>query len=302
MAQIALLSGGLGQEINTRSEGKSHPLWSVKVMFDAPHIVEDVHLDYINAGSRVLTLNTYTATPIRMEKHGYGDRLEDAHGAAAHAAFKAIERSGKARRDIQIAGCLPPIVASYVADVSLSFETSLEIFRQLVALQSEVSDVFFIETMSNISETRAGLQAVKEADKQAYVGFTLADDLSNCLRSGEALDDAITAILPLQPDGIMINCSHPEAVSQAMPILAKSGVRFGGYANAFTAIEALKPGSTVDALEARKDITPDVYAAHALAWVNAGATIIGGCCEVGPAHIQHLAKALWDAGHEIVSL
>jgi homocysteine S-methyltransferase len=60
MSEIALLDGGLGQEINKRSRNDTHPLWSVKVMFDSPDIVCDVHSDFILSGARVICLNTYS--------------------------------------------------------------------------------------------------------------------------------------------------------------------------------------------------------------------------------------------------
>ena len=70
MADIIFLDGGLGQEINKRSsKTKSHPLWSLKVMYDEPELVSKVHLDFINAGAKVLSLNTYTATLPRLEKY-----------------------------------------------------------------------------------------------------------------------------------------------------------------------------------------------------------------------------------------
>ena len=61
----------------------------------------------------------------------------------------------------------------------------------------------------------------------------------------------------------------------------------------------LADAPTVDALTARHDLTPARYAAFAMAWVAQGATIVGGCCEVGPAHIAALATALRAAGHQI---
>ena len=66
MTEIAFLDGGLGQEINKRSSAPAaHPLWSIKVMIeDGPDIIKAVHHDYINAGSKVLTVNAYTATPV----------------------------------------------------------------------------------------------------------------------------------------------------------------------------------------------------------------------------------------------
>ena len=76
MTDIALLDGGLGQEIQKRSKTKAHPLWSVKIMLEQPDIVTQVHRDFILSGARVICLNTYAATPSRMRSHGFGDKLE----------------------------------------------------------------------------------------------------------------------------------------------------------------------------------------------------------------------------------
>ena len=58
---------------------------------------------------------------------------------------------------------------------------------------------------------------------------------------------------------------------------------------------------TVRALSARQDLTPEAFAARAMAWVEAGAGIVGGCCEIGPAHIAALHQRLAGAGHEILA-
>jgi S-methylmethionine-dependent homocysteine/selenocysteine methylase len=88
----------------------------------------------------------------------------------------------------------------------------------------------------------------------------------------------------------------------ALNALKGAGLPFGAYANGFTRIteDFLKDKPTVDSLEARRDLGPEAYARHALAWVDMGATIVGGCCEVGPAHIAELARALRTAGHRVV--
>ena len=57
MLDISLLDGGVGQEIQNRSMIKAHPLWSIKVMFDQPDIVVQVHKDFILSGARVITIN-----------------------------------------------------------------------------------------------------------------------------------------------------------------------------------------------------------------------------------------------------
>ena len=86
MTDIALLDGGVGQEIQKRSMTKAHPLWSVKVMFDQPDIVTKVHRDFIMSGTRVISLNTYAASKSRMIRHGFGDKLEVTHKTAINLA------------------------------------------------------------------------------------------------------------------------------------------------------------------------------------------------------------------------
>ena len=76
----------------------------------------------------------------------------------------------------------------------------------------------------------------------------------------------------------------------------------GAYANGFQPIpEAFKLGETVDMLTARTDLDPAAYARFAMGWVEAGARIVGGCCEVGPAHIAELARRLAETGREITA-
>ena len=91
--------------------------------------------------------------------------------------------------------------------------------------------------------------------------------------------------MPFAPDAILINCSTPEMVTEGLKIVAKSGARFGGYANGFTSVEALVPGSTVDRLSQRKDLGPEEYLEFVKTWIDLGAEVVGGCCEIGPSHI-----------------
>jgi len=295
MAVITLLDGGLGQEIQHKTGASAHPLWSVKVMMDQPSIVAEVHREFIAAGADAICVNTYTATPQRLAANGFPDWFEPAQKRALELAVAARDESPRA---IQITGCLPPLVASYRADKCLDYPASLESFRAITALQQDRVDVFFCETMAKISEAEAALDAAKETGKPVYVGFTVEDDASNRLRSGEVLADAVAMVAQRGAAGVMVNCSFPEAVTAAMPVLAASGLRFGGYANGFTSIAALDPGTSVDRLEARKDLPPEVYADFVFDWIEAGATIIGGCCEVGPAHILHLHQRLEAGGFQ----
>ncbi|MGB1895403.1 MAG: homocysteine S-methyltransferase family protein [Candidatus Puniceispirillaceae bacterium] len=306
MSQIAFLDGGLGQEINNRSsQANSHPLWSVQVMFDEPDIVVAAHKDFIAAGARVITTNNYTATLPRLTRHGYAEQFDAAHHLAFDLLNRAIDESADALQreiDVNIAGCLPPIAASYVAEAALNYQDSYDQYTRLIDIQADHVDVFLVETISNITEARAAAAALKDAGQKRFIGLTLADDLSNSLRSGETLEAAIDVLGGDGVDAICVNCSFPEAIDAALPILNASGLRFGGYANGFTSIAGLAPGTTVDNLAARQDLSPAAYAGHAIGWAKAGATLIGGCCEISPDHIAYLHQSLCDAGYKPAKL
>ena len=142
-----MLDGGLGQEIQKRSKQVAHPLWSVMVMFDKPEIVIQVHKDFIENGARVISLNTYAATKTRMMRHGFGERLESAHKIAINLAQKSINDSTSNGSSIQLAGCLPPLVSSYIAEISMDFNNSLDEYRQLVDYQ-KLDELNFLALIS----------------------------------------------------------------------------------------------------------------------------------------------------------
>ena len=291
---VLLLDGGMGQELRRRSSRPVSPLWSAQVMLDEPHLVIEAHRDFIDAGSRVITVNTYSATPQRLERDGEPGLFEPLHAAALDAARQAREESG---RDVRIAGCLPPLMASYSPDIAPDDATCLQAYRQMVAAQAGGVDLFLCETMSLAREARAATIAAAESGLPVWVSFTVDDGDGTRLRSGESLAEAAAQVVAAGATHLLINCSVPEAVTSAMDVLAETGVPFGGYANAFTSVDALKPGGTVDVLEARKDLDPAAYAEHVLGWVRQGATMVGGCCEVGPAHIAAIAERLNAEGY-----
>lgn len=286
MRPVVLLDGGLGQEIYRRAHSVSSPLWSVAVMQEQPEVVMAVHIDFIRAGAKTLSLNTYTATPTRMGKQGMLDQLAGTHQQAFGALARAIDTTGAS---VDIAGCLPPLAASYQGQPARTFEDLREEYALLVKLQA-AADVFLIETMTNTLEARAACAAASDLGKPYGVAFRL--EANGKLKSGETMGEAVAAVSPYAPTAVMLNCCGPEVVSAAMPALAGIHPCVGGYANAFKSVEALASGGSVDALEAREDVSPQAYMAHVQQWLTDGATVVGGCCDITPAHILHSADVL----------
>lgn len=300
MKRIVLTDGGMGQELLRRSGAAPTPLWSARVLIDEPDLVRDLHQDFIEAGARVITINTYAATPERLEREGVGELFHELQQRGIDLASQARDR---AARDVRIAGCLPPLFGSYKPELTLSFDETLDIYRRVVAEQKDRVDLILCETMASAEEGLAAATAAAESGLPVWVSWTLQDSLDGArLRSGETIAEAANAISHIETEARMINCSKPEVISAAMDDLIALGGAVGAYANGFTSVGALKHGGTVDVLEARRDLGPESYADFALGWANAGAAIVGGCCEVGPEHIAALRERLEANGFELTGM
>jgi S-methylmethionine-dependent homocysteine/selenocysteine methylase len=295
--KVVLTDGGMGQELLRRSGAAPTPLWSARVLIDEPELVRDLHVDFINAGAEVITINTYAATPERLEREGVGELFETLQRRGIDLAKAARDKAGN---DVRIAGCLPPLFGSYKPELTLSFDETLAIYRRVVAEQKDHVDLILCETMASAEEGLAAATAASEGGLPVWVSWTLGDNVeAPRLRSGETIAQAAAAIAHLKTEARLINCSMPEVVNAAMPDVMALGGATGAYANGFTSVSALKHGGTVDVLAAREDLGPKSYAEFALNWVEAGAAIVGGCCEVGPEHIAVLRDRLMQQGFEL---
>ena len=305
MAEITLLDGGMGQELVHRAGDKPTPLWSTQVMMDAPGLVADVHLDYASAGATVATTNTYAIHRDRLRSGSNHYASEGQPVADLEHRFKALldcalDEADAVRGTCRVAGSIGPIGASYRADLYPDLETATDIYAEVAQHIAPRVDMLLFETVPSVLGAQAALAGGRTTDKPVWIALTVDDSDGSRLRSGEPLTDALPVLK--EADAVVINCSVPEVIPAALDVLAQADVPFGAYANGFTKIEDsfIKGGTTVSSLSARQDLSPAVYATHAMGWVAQGATILGGCCEVGPAHIREIARQLSAAGHTLI--
>ena len=286
---ITILDGGMGQELIARSTQEPSEMWSARVLMNEADLVTEVHADYIRAGAKVITINTYSATPERLIKYGHGDKFVQLQQTAIECATKARDQSGK---DVKITGCLPPLFSSYNPELNNNYDEALAIYRQIVDVQKDGADILLAETLGSLLEIHAAATAMQGCGKPVWISMSLSEDTDTpSLRSGEPLQEALDLISQIGADAILLNCSLPETISGAMETLQQCNVPFGAYANGFTAIQKLEMGDIVaEKFSKRTDLTPTGYADFAQSWVDMGATIVGGCCEVGPEHIAELSR------------
>ncbi len=286
---LTILDGGMGQEL-VRRAGRATSLWSSQALIDAPDLVRAVHDDFFAAGAEVATTNTYSVLPDRLEAHGQGERLEDLTRAACEIASRARDAHGSGL----VAGSLGPLGFSYQPGKAPPPDEAAETYAHLARLHARYVDVHLVETMSSVDQARGALLGAQVTGQPVWLALSVDDGDGTRLRSGERLEAVAPLVAEFRPACLLLNCSRPEAISAGLPILAGIADVVGAYANGFTGIAAAfdRIGATVDLLESRTDLGPDAYADFAEIWVEAGAVIVGGCCEVGPSHIAEMARRL----------
>ena len=299
MKNIFLLDGGIGQEVYKRAGKPTDPMWSTGVMRDNPEIVKQVHQDFIKAGATVITTNTYTCTPSRLQRDSKINLFEKLQLQALNLASSARDDLGFSSDDVSIAGAIPPLIGSYTVD-NRTFSQLKSEYEQIVAIQEPFVDLFLIETMSSIHEAKAAVEATLQGNKPVWLSFTLSDINPNQLRSGENITQAVESLKNYPLKGLLFNCSFPETIDQGIFSLRQLDIPYGGYANAFTSINPLKPGGVASSLSARQDVDERKYTLHAMGWIQKGATIVGGCCEVGPSHIKCIREQLQRNDYNVV--
>jgi S-methylmethionine-dependent homocysteine/selenocysteine methylase len=292
-----LLDGGVGVELIYRGVEIPTTIWAANALLAEPEEVRQVHIDFIDAGADVITTNTYGVIQSDLAKEGIEERFAELNELACTLAQEARDTS---ERPVFIAGSLPPFRGSYRPDLVGSFKEIEPLYREQAEIMAPYVDFYLCETMSSAEEARAAATAASSTGKPVWVAWTLHEDRSGRLRSGETITEAVAALDGLQVAGILANCSAPESITNAMPEMVRIGSDFtGGYANIFYPIPKnwLLGGEkmTDQILDRRDDLDPERYARHAMDWIEAGATVIGGCCGTRPAHIAKL-KELLDRG------
>lgn len=298
MTDITLLDGGMGQELVHRAGDKPTPLWSTQIMLDHPGMVTQVHADFFAAGATIATTNSYAI---------HHDRLKD---TPVEGAFTALHQSAllearaarRAHGSGRVAGAIGPLRASYRPDLHPETDTAVPLFAEVADLLAPSCDLLIGETVASLAHARDMLAACKPTGLPVWLALTVDDADGSKLRSGEPVGDAVPIAEQGGADAILINCSMPEAITPALASLSGTSLPIGAYANGFKEITEgfLSDKPTVDALSVRHDFTPERYAGHVMEWIDAGATIVGGCCEVGPAHIAEIAQRLRAANYTIV--
>lgn len=293
---VTLLDGSVGQELVKQYGEKPTPLWSTEIMLKDPNMVSDIHSAYFEAGATIATTNSYTILRDRLKHFALEHEVHNLWNSSVAAACKARDKFGSGR----IAGSIGPLRASYRPDICPPVEEASSIYKEKVESIAPMVDILLVETVCSLKQAEGVLAATDNSNKPVWISFSVDDNDGTKLRSGENLEDVKAVINNHFVEAVLINCSPPEVVGNALSILSKMGLAFGAYANGFSKISSdfLKTRPTVDALTTRKDLGPEEYSNFVTNWIRNGASIVGGCCEIGPTHISKIAQKIHELGYK----
>jgi len=304
MTNITILDGGMGRELARLGAPFKQPEWSALALMEAPETVKAIHQSFINSGSQVITTNSYSLVPFHIGEDVFKQRVRE----LTHLSGKlARDAADEADHKVQVAASVAPLFGSYRADLYQADRVT-EIAPPIIEELAPFADLWLLETQCLIDESSRVIALIEQIDtakKPIWVSFTLEDSEQTAeplLRSGETVVDAVKAMQKLGVDAILFNCSQPEIIGEAIALtqsllseLGANDIEIGAYANAFPPTP--KDATANDGLdELREDLTPPAYLTWVKQWQNKGASLIGGCCGIGPEHI--LAIKEYTQNHE----
>lgn len=273
--RVVVFDGAMGSLLVERGVSHSHPLEELNL--SAPHLVSRVHADYITAGADVIETNTFAANRFRLSRHGLEDKAYEINLAGAKLA-KSVAGNG-----VLVAGSIGPLGVQLAPIGTVSAEdVKAAVIEQVSGLVEGGVDLFIVETQTDLDVTCEMLRAVTEYSKLPVVcQFAVGTDLTTS--SGDTLDDIVARLSEFPISAIGVNCViGPEQTIRAVralreitsiPISAQPNSGFPEQVDGRTMFVA----------------GPSYFAERGVEIVEAGASIIGGCCGTTPAHIQALA-------------
>ena len=287
-----VLDGGMGQELLARGMKPNGTLWSANAILDENYhqLLSDTHRDFIKAGAEVIVTTTFTTRRKRLRDNNVEDKFEYLNKKAGQIAFDIK----KEFPNILVAGGIPPQNLTYEAD-ERSEEEIIKNFNEQAKLLNPYVDFFYFDVWSSIKEFKCGIQAIKDFNKPYLIGIHISEGTN--LPSGENISD-IKNIIDEQLLGVMLSCVSPENYDANLEELKSLNVPFGFKINGFittkpkngyTSTFSKSNGNPNEFLGQRKDLTPKKIGEIVKKFKDNGATILGGCCETRPAHINAMA-------------
>ncbi len=289
---IIILDGGMGTTLEDNGADLAHPLWSAHMLRQDAQLVRDVHDAFLGAGADVISTCTYQASFEGFARNGItpdaGADLMRTAVTIARASADAAQLDGRQR---WVAGSCGPYGAmlndgsEFTGAYSVPHDELVEFhLRRARILVDAGVDFLAFETVPQLAEIRAIHDALDQLDAWAWISVQAQNE--NQMASGTSVVAALVAAgAHERVFAVGCNCTHPMYVNNilnaARHVVDKPFVVYPNFGRTWDSASMSWLGTGVH-----------FDHAQAATWIELGARFIGGCCGVGPALINELAKQL----------
>ena len=270
-----ILDGATGTNLQAAGlpTGVCPELW----IYEHPEAILSLQRRYVEAGTQILYAPTFTANRIKLDEFSLGERLVDINRRMVSLCREAAGDKAFVAGDLTMTGRqLYPIG-------DLMFEELVDVYKEQVsAIMEEGVDLFVVETMMSLQECRAAILAIKETvDIPIIVSLTYNEDGRTLFGTGP--DTAIIVLQEMGADIVGLNCSSGPSAMKDLVLSMREFAKIPILAKPNAGLPELEDGRTVYRM------TPEEFASATAGLVEAGASVVGGCCGTTPEHIRALA-------------
>lgn len=281
--QVLVCDGAMGTMLHAAGNSLDRVLPELNLL--NADLVSTIHESYITAGVDVIQTNTFGASRHRLAEHGSAGSVRDINLAGVQIARRAAESVG---RPVVVAGSVSPPVTARQRGRVAPHERVAAIKEQVEALVEGGVDVLILETFGYLGELVEAVAAAAElTDVPIVAQATFTAD--GCTLGGETPHDVVSALADLPVAVIGTNCTlGPQRTLAVLEELRRySLVPVSAQPNAGLPrrVHGRRFEYTIDG---------DYFARYARRYVEAGASLVGGCCGTTPTHIRAAAAALSD--------
>ena len=295
-SKIRILDGGMGQHLLAKGLKAKGSLWSATALIHEKYhqLVVDAHLDFIKSGAEVIITNNFSARRSRMIQNNVEEHFNYANKKAGELALKAKEIS---KKNVLIAGSLPAQNDTYVLDQRDKKVIEKGFYDQAKLIKPFV-DFFYLDVLCGSKECKIALNITEKLNLPVLVGLHVKKN--GKLPSNETISAVVDKCKNKNWLGLIVACTSPEIIENTIDEIKQFKIPFGFKANLWKAEEPIpvhkfaSPSDEIGANPAetmgtRDDYTDVRFLEFSKKMLNKGATILGGCCETKPSHIEKIS-------------
>jgi len=295
-SKIRILDGGMGQHLLAKGLKAKGTLWSATALIHEKYhqLVIDAHLDFIKSGAEVIITNNFSARRSRMIQNNVEEHFNYANKKAGELALKAKEIS---KKNVLIAGSLPAQNDTYVLDQRDKKVIEKGFYDQAKLIKPFV-DFFYLDVLCGSKECKIALNITEKLNLPVLVGLHVKKN--GKLPSNETISEVVENCKNKNWLGLIVACVSPEIIENTIDEIKQFKIPFGFKANLWKAEEPIPVhkfaspsdeigANPVETMGTRDDYTDVRFLEFSKKMLNKGATILGGCCETKPSHIEKIS-------------